>query len=433
MHSNSIYDIVQRDQHRITALRKGTNVPIDGRELCSAELVAIARNNCIAIVHEDGVLSRLQDSVGLMEGKAASETVYGLNTGFGGNADTRPCDQYALAKSLLQTLQSGVLLARDRGESSAFYPDVSASNAMPSSWVRAITATRINQCIRGHSAIPRNTIDMLLNLRDLMPLAYLAGLVEGSPAVYATVGVGDAQRVVSAKEAIAECGLIPLTLGPREALGIVNGTAASAAVAALGTFDATRLAILSAGLTALMAEAMSARVEWLDPFISDVRPHWGQREASHIVRSMLEGSSLVSGLSNSMGSCRDELPTRPDGGLAQDRYTLRTAPQWLGPLYEDLALAYDQVSIELNSTSDNPLTNLQTGRTYHNGNFQAVSVTSATEKVRFSIQMMGKLLLAQCTEVINHQMNHGLPPNLAADDPSHSFCLKGLDINMAAY
>ncbi|XP_014561721.1 hypothetical protein COCVIDRAFT_59611, partial [Bipolaris victoriae FI3] len=66
-------------------------------------------------------------------------------------------------------------------------------------------------------------------------------------------------------------------------------------------------------------------------------------------------------------------------------------------------------------------------------NFQAASVTAATEKVRLSLQSIGKMLFSQVSEMINHDLSNGLPPNLAADDPSVSFCLKGLDANTAAY
>lgn len=37
------------------------------------------------------------------------------------------------------------------------------------------------------------------------------------------------------------------------------------------------------------------------------------------------------------------------------------------------------------------------------------------------------------TEVINPALNGGLPPNLAADEPSLSFSLKGVDIGTASY
>ncbi|RYP35289.1 hypothetical protein DL767_003877 [Monosporascus sp. MG133] len=55
------------------------------------------------------------------------------------------------------------------------------------------------------------------------------------------------------------------------------------------------------------------------------------------------------------------------------------------------------------------------------------------EKTRLSLQMLGKLLFAQSTEIIDPNLNNGLPTNLAVDDPSTSFTAKGIDINMAAY
>ena len=55
------------------------------------------------------------------------------------------------------------------------------------------------------------------------------------------------------------------------------------------------------------------------------------------------------------------------------------------------------------------------------------------EKARLSIQMFGRILFAQSTEMIDPHLSGGLPANLAADDPSLSFTMKGLDVNMAAY
>lgn len=70
---------------------------------------------------------------------------------------------------------------------------------------------------------------------------------------------------------------------------------------------------------------------------------------------------------------------------------------------------------------------------YYGANFQAAAITSAMEKSRLALQMLGKLLFAQSTEIIDPNLNNGLPTNLAADDPSTSFTMKGVDINMAAY
>ena len=62
-----------------------------------------------------------------------------------------------------------------------------------------------------------------------------------------------------------------------------------------------------------------------------------------------------------------------------------------------------------------------------------MSVTNAMEKTRLAMHHIGKLLFAQCTELMNPTMNRGLPPNLASTDPSHNYFAKGIDIHTAAY
>ena len=47
--------------------------------------------------------------------------------------------------------------------------------------------------------------------------------------------------------------------------------------------------------------------------------------------------------------------------------------------------------------------------------------------------MLGKPLFRQTTEIINHGLSHGMPSNLATDDPSLLFCRKDVNVNMAAY
>ena len=168
---------------------------------------------------------------------------------------------------------------------------------------------------------------------------------------------------------------------------------------------------------------MRGSVGSFDAFFSRVRPHRGQCEAAANIRLFLTGSQLALG--------HEHEESRE--GLKQDRYALRTSPQWIGPQLEDLALAHEQVTIECNSTTDNPLVDLEGNAIHHGGNFQAASITSAMEKTRCCLHMFGRMLFSQCTELINPAMNNGLPPNLAADDPSTSYMMKGADINVAAY
>lgn len=247
--------------------------------------------------------------------------------------------------------------------------------------------------------------------------------MQGSPSISAWTGsrsTGD-RRTQRADHALAESSIAPIKLGAKEGLAIVNGTSVSAGVAALAMQEAHCQAVLSQVLTAMTVEALCGTDESFDPFFAQVRPHPGQIESAQNIYAFLQSSQLVNRHNGS----------RPSA-LRQDRYSVRTASQWIGPVLEDLLLAHQQVTIEINSVTDNPLVDTSTGRMLHGGNFQAKAITSAMEKVRQGCQSLGRMLSVQCTELINPATNGGLPPNLVVDEPSESFLWKGIDIMVAA-
>lgn len=345
-----------------------------------------------------------------------------------------------LQVALLQLTQSGVLLNSDKSSDASPASHSSVSHAMPASWVRATMIVRCNATARGHSAVTLEVLQTILALLrhgltpviplrgtvsasgDLMPLAYIAGVLEGNPDIVVRNKDGS---LTSAEDALVAANLRRITFGPKEALGLVNGTAPSAALASLVIYDAHQLAVLVQALTAMAVEALLGNSESFHPFIALVRPHDGQIEASRNIRSFLQNSAFAQGVRNEKN--------RNPVGLVQDRYALRSAPQWIGPQLEDLMSAHRQVAQELNSSADNPLVDVDAKEVYYGANFQAAAITSAMEKSRLALQMLGKLLFAQSTEIIDPSLNNGLPANLAADDPSTSFTVKGVDINMAAY
>ncbi|KAL8868655.1 MAG: hypothetical protein Q9198_008105, partial [Flavoplaca austrocitrina] len=387
-------------------------------------------------------IQRIDDSVALLYSLLQNgDTIYeGVNTGFGGSADTRSSQNEALQAALLQHHHFGVLTQADRGRSSTGSTSMSSA-AMPSNWVRGTMLVRSNTIARGHSAVSLRAIESVIALLyrnlipiiplrgsisasgDLSPLSYVAGIITGNP----DIDVQTPSGITSAKEALDRHGIAPIILGPKEGLGFMNGTATSAAVASIVLYEAHHIALLSQILTAMTSEALLASADNFDHFISEIRPHRGQVEAASNIRHFLHGSRLVRGL----GMKKDN--REASGLLYQDRYALRTSPQWIGPQLEDLQLANEQVTVELNSTTDNPLFDVPNQKTHHGGNFQAASITSAMEKTRLSLQMVGKMLFAQSSELINPMLNNGLPPNLAADEPSLSFTMKGVDIGMASY
>ncbi|KAI0846806.1 phenylalanine ammonia-lyase [Daldinia vernicosa] len=406
---------------------------LDGQNLHISDVVATALHGCIPEITEDpDVIKSIQESVDVLYHYLSKGWhVYGVNTGFGGSADSRTDKVVALQSSLMQLTQSGIMSRSTDGSV--------PGHSMPSSWVRGAIAVRCNSNLRGHSAVTlpvlksivalvKHNLNPMIPLRgsvsssgDLMPLSYIAGTIEGNPDIL----IEKNGKVIPAPQALKEAGLQPIKLGPKEGLGLVNGTSSSAALAAMVITDAHRLALLTQALTGMAVEALNGHRESFNPFIAQTRPHPGQIEVARNIYYFMSGSALA----------RDVLQQKNRGSedMAQDRYSVRSAPQWIGPQVEDLLLADRQISIELNSTCDNPLVDVPNGDVHYGANFQAASVTSAMEKVRLSLQMFGRMLFSQLTELVDPALSGGLPANLASDDPSLSFTMKGVEINMASY
>jgi phenylalanine ammonia-lyase len=311
---------------------------------------------------------------------------------------------------------------------------------MPTSWVRASMLIRCNSLIRGHSGVRMSVVQAILDLLnkniipvvplrgsisasgDLSPLSYIAGAIEGSPDVYVRVADG---RILSAVEALEAAGIERVIFQPKEGLGLLNGTAFSAATASLTLHQCQEVALLSQVLTAMSVEAMQGSAKSFWPQIANMRPHPGQIESAANILSFLHESKLA--------KCIESPKDANMTGLCQDRYPLRTSSQWIGPQLEDISHATSQIHTEINSTTDNPLIDAESGHILHGGNFQAAVVTSTMDRARLCLERLGKMLFSQATEIINPMLNGGLPANLCADDPSTSFTCKGIDINMAAY
>ena len=415
------------------------------RWISPASIVAVAKHHLpIALCDKEAAVGRVEASVKVLKDRlAAGDSLYGITTGFGGSADTRTSHTFDLQRALLQHQQSGVVPVKKSPHSIRGMLQSSPNMTfMPEEWVRGAMLVRCKSLLNGHSAIRYEAIEVLMTMLnrnliplvplrgsisasgDLQPLSYIAGAMEGNPALWVWTDSEDGGReLVPADLALASAGIKPQVFGPKEGLAVLNGTAFSTSAASLAVHEAQYLAVLSQVLTAMGVEALNGAVGSFDPFFAKVRQHRGQREAAKNITSFLEGSRLA----------RHEDEAENDDGLRQDRYALRTASQWVGPQLEDLSLAQDQVAIECNSTTDNPLLDIDDQSIHHGGNFQAASVTSAMEKTRVSLQMFGRMLFAQCTELINPSTNNGLPPNLCADDPSTSYTFKGIDINVAAY
>ncbi|PPQ88445.1 hypothetical protein CVT25_011571 [Psilocybe cyanescens] len=434
----------------LEAYKNGKPVVIDGQNLSIAAVTAAARYNSSVCLDESPVLkAKVAKSRKVIVNKVdAGLSVYGVSTGFGGSADTRTDQPILLGNALLQHQQSGVLPSSTKTLDVLPLQDPLGSSSMPEAWVRGAILIRMNSLIRGHSGVRweliekmnellRANITPLVPLRgtisasgDLTALSYIAGALIGNPSIRVFDGPAafSGREIVSSCKALEAHGIQPIPLASKEHLGILNGTAFSASVASLALNEAVHLTLLSQVCTAMGTEALAGTRGSFDAFINCVaRPHPGQIETAKNIWNLLDGSTFAETQRKEVTIAEDE------GVLRQDRYSLRTAPQFIGPQVEDLVQSLKTLTIECNSTTDNPLVDGDEGVVHNGGNFQAMAVTNAMEKTRLSVHHLGKILFAQCAELMNPAQNRGLPPSLAATDPSLDYHCKGIDIASAAY
>ena len=475
-------------QWRDPSLSAKKTLAVDGESLSIADVVAVSRHLERVELTSESIEAIKVCSKIIPEKIAKGDIIYGVNTGFGGSADTRSHDVERVQQSLISHLTCGIVsdgkqepashsngyanghanghtngytnghanghtnghtngysskgLQRTSAKSSLPLNDPLAATCMPESWARASMLIRLNSLAGGASGIRVDIADSLKDLlnKDVVPripvrgsisasgdlsaLAWIGALMQGKTSATAFAGPRDVdgvRKVTRADIALSEAGITPISLHAKEGLAIVNGTAVSAAVAALAAHESVNLAALSQVLTAMSVEALRGSDESFEPFIGRIRPHPGQIDSAKNIKAFLKGSKLL-----------NRHDSQNEATLRQDRYSLRTASQWIGPVLEDFGLAHDQLTIELNSVTDNPLIDTATTRVLHGGNFQARAVTSAVEKLRQGLQSIGRMLFTQCTELINPATSWGLPPNLCSDDPNNSFLFKGLDVVIAA-
>jgi histidine ammonia-lyase len=363
-----------------------------------AELCRIYRED-VAISIDPACKARVDAAAAVVAEAAAGEAaVYGINTGFGKLASTRiPTDQTS-------QLQRNLILSHCCG----------VGEALPAAVVRLVIVLKMLSLGRGASGVRWQLIERLQALlqHDLIPLIPGQGSVGASgdlaPLAHLTAGMigeGHVQfqgRRMSAADALAGAGLEPLQLGPKEGLGMINGTQVSTALALAGLFDSWSLAQTALISGALTSDALMASTAPFRPEIHALRGLRGQIDAAMALRQLLSGSAIRE-------SHRD------NDERVQDPYSVRCQPQVVGACLDQLRHVASTLEIEANAVTDNPIVVVEDGSILSGGNFHAEPVAFAADQCALAISEIGSITERRIAITVDPAQNFGLPAFLTPD------------------
>ncbi len=330
---------------------------------------------------------------------ASGKPVYGVTRGLGPRLD-EPIEPADSAEFSLRTL-------RGRG--------MAVGEPLPTEVVRAALAVRLNGLCAGGTGASVAVADGLASLLNgrVHPVVPRSGSVGPADLCLlahvglALLGEGEAELAgerMSAAEALARAGLVPIELAPGDGLAICASSAVSIGTATLALLDARDLLEALQVAAALSMEGFRANPSPIDPRAVAARPAPGQDWSASGLRSLLAGGEL----------------TRPGAGRRlQDPLSFRCASQIHGSLHTALELLHETLIPELGGAADNPLVIAEDDAVIGTGNFHVPAMALALDATAIAITQVAAASTARSARLATDRLS-GLPANLTPMGPGRS-------------
>jgi histidine ammonia-lyase len=367
---------------------------LSGDGLTVDDVLGVARGRA-RVELDEAALVRVRAARDVVDRVLASgESVYGLNTGLG-----------SLSRHTIPLEDIGAFSFATVADQVASYGRPLATDV-----VRAMIVSRVNGMLKAGVGVRRELIEALVALLNLgiHPVVRMVGSVgQGDLSEMADIGkvlIGRGWAEYEGEllhgEALGRAGVEPITLGPKEALGLISANGVTVGRGSLVLADAADLIESMQIAAALSFEAFAANLSVIHPAAARARPHSGLETAMSRLRELLEESALWQA-----GAARN----------LQDPLSIRCVPQTHGAVYDALSVARGMMEIELNSASDNPLVLVDEDAIVSVGNFDVTSLAMAFDYVRLGIAHAAQVANERVQKLLWQHFS-GLPTGLARGD-----------------
>ena len=325
--------------------------------------------------------------------KNSSEPIYGVSTGFGSLCNI------SIGYDELGTLQKNLVMSHACG----------TGERVPSEIVKLMLLLKIQSLSYGHSGVQLATVERLVDFynNDILPVVFQQGSLGASgdlaPLAHLSLpllGIGEVEvdgLVLDASEVLEQFGWEPIALQSKEGLALLNGTQFMSAFGVWSLLKAMRLSRQADQIAAISLDAFDGRIEPFCDEVHIVRNHRGQLETARNMRSLLEGSQIIS---------------RPKSHV-QDPYSFRCIPQVHGAAKDTIAYVSTVLENEINSVTDNPTVFPEQDMVVSAGNFHGQPIALAMDFLAIAVAELGNISERRTYRLISG--SRGLPSFLVAN------------------
>ena len=355
----------------------------------------------------------IADCFAFLQRFSSDKVIYGINTGFG------PMAQWRVADDHLRELQYNIIRSHATG----------AGEPLEDNFVRAAMLARVGSFAQCKSGVHPELVNLLTEFinRGICPFIPKHGsvgasgdLVQLAHIALCLIGEGKVHYQGAwrpTKEVLDECGLQPMTIHLREGLSCTNGTSVMTGISAVNQMNAEQLLYWATLAAVWMNEIAGSYDDLMAAPLNEARRHGGQILIAEQMRKLSKGSKRLQKRENLLYNGERVNGLMDEGqhvfkDKVQAYYSLRCAPQILGPIADTLAYSRMVIEEELNAASDNPIVDPVTQNVYHGGNFHGDYISLEADKMKIAMVRLAMISERQLNYLCHDRINGILPPFL---------------------